>query len=520
MLVAKEHKKILLNLNDPGQIMALIPGAKTMQIKGHDIVSVPHDMDTVRVLRNLGMKAPGPILSYYNWQGRYKPFIHQYETSEFLTSNPRAFCLNGMGSGKTLAVLWAFDYLRKIGEVDWLLVISPLSTLERTWADEIFRHFPDMSCGVVHGTPDKRLRVLADKYDAYVINHDGIKSKQTLDAIRAKPGRGLIVIDELAAFRNASTDRWKAMNLLVNGDKKKQETPRKWVWGLTGTPIPNEPTDAWAQCRLITPSSVPSYYGSFRDNVMRQLTQYKWVARSDSLPIVHRVMQPSIRFATADCIDLPPTTFLDREVELTREQALMYKDMLAKFKAEYAGGQVTALNEAVKIGKLLQIVCGVAYSADGNITIPAKPRTDVVLETIEEAGSKVIVFVPLTGALEALAEAIRKHYTCEIVHGATSKSKRDQIFHDFMQPNGPHVIVAQPGTMSHGLTLTSADTIIWYAPIHSAETYQQANARIVRPGQTRNTRIVRVQGSKLERDMYAKLEKRETTQGVLLDLFD
>lgn len=520
MLVAKEHKKLLLNLNDPDRVVGIVPGAKMVNIKGHDIVSVPHDQDTVRVLRNLGIKAPGPIQHYYDWPGRFQPFIHQRETAEFASLSPRAYILNDMGTGKTVSVLWAFDYLRKLGMVDWALVISPLSTLERTWADEVFRNFPDMSYGVVYGTPERRMKIAKDPYDIFIINHDGIKNKHLLEHFARKEGTGLIIIDELASFRNAATDRWKCMNLLVNGHSKSGIPPKQWVWGLTGTPIPNEPTDAWAQCRLITPGAVPKYFNAFRDQVMRQITAYKWFAKKDALDTVYNVMQPAIRFSREECIDLPPTTYTDRVVELTREQQRMYKQMVAQFRAEFEGGQITATNEAVKLGKLLQIVCGVAYGADGDMVIPAKPRIDTVLEVVEESKAKVIVFVPLTGALNALAEEIGKHYSVSIVHGQVSKAQRDEIFHDFMQPNGAKVLIAQPGTMAHGLSLTAADTICWYAPTNSAETYQQANARIVRPGQKNNTLIVRVQGSDLERRMYERLERRESMQGTLLGMFE
>lgn len=519
MLVAKEHKKILLNLSNPAKVTGIIPDAKLVNIKGQDIVSVPHDQDTVRVLRNIGIKAPGPIQHYYEWPGRFQPYIHQRETAEFVSLAPRAYVLNDMGTGKTMSVLWAFDYLKKIGVLDWALVISPLSTLERTWADEVFRNFPELSCGVVYGTPDRRMKVAKDNYDIYVINHDGIKNKNLLEFFAKKEGTGVIIIDELASFRNASTDRWKCLNMLVNGNSKAGLPPKVWAWGLTGTPIPNEPTDAWAQCRLISPSSVPKYFNGFRDMTMRQVTQYKWFAKQDALDTVHRVMQPAIRFDRADCIDLPPTTYTDRVVELTKEQSKMYKQMVAQFKAEHEGGQITAVNEAVKLSKLLQIVCGVAYGPDGDMVIPAQPRIDTVLEVVEESKSKVIVFVPLTGALNALAEQIGKHYTVSVVHGGVSKSARDDIFHDFMQPNGAKVLIAQPGTMAHGLSLTIADTICWYAPTNSAETYQQANARIVRPGQKRNTLIVRIQGSEVERRMYERLERRESMQGTLLGMF-
>jgi SNF2 family DNA or RNA helicase len=527
MLVLKDHKTLLLNLRDPSQVMSLIPGARKRVIRGKDIVAVPHQHDVVRVLRNLGLAAPSPMGYYYDWPGRYAPFIHQRETAEFAGLHPRAYILNGMGSGKTLATLWAFDYLRRLGLVDWLFVVSPLSTLERAWGDEIFRNFPELTFAVLHGTPEKRMKLLMADYNAYIINHDGIKNRQLLAAIRAKPGRGLFVIDELAEFRNTSTDRWKAANWLINGHQHKQKgkvivdvPPVEWAWGLTGTPIPKDPTDAFAQCKLITPWAVPGYFGAFRDQVMKKVSQYKWLPRADALQVVHRTMQPAVRFAREDCIDLPPTTRVSREVELTPDQKRMYKDMLARFKAEFEGGQISAVNEAVKIGKLLQIVCGVAYGqGDEDIIIPAGPRYEEVLRVIEESASKTIVFVPLSGALDQLAAAIRKHYSVCVVQGSTPKRERDQIFHDFQNSKDPQVMVAQPGCMAHGLSFTAASTTCWYAPIHSANIYQQANERTPRPGQKLNTLIVHLQGSAMERAMYDKLARRENTQNVLLDMF-
>lgn len=519
MLVVKDRQRILMNLREPEQVLALIPQARMQVMKGQNIVSVPHMDDIVRVLRNLGLKAPGPVRSYYDWPGRFTPFIHQYETAEFLTLNPRAFCLNGMGSGKTAATLWAFDWLRRQGTLRRMVVVSPLSTLERTWGDEIFKNHADMSFGVVHGSRPRKLRILRDDYDVYIINHDGLKDPDVLEILATREDIDLVVIDELASFRNSSTAKWKAANCLINGDKKRNWPGKEYAWGLTGTPIPNEPTDAWAQCRLIRPDAVPKFAGAFRDTVMKQISQYKWVARDNALKHVYSVMQPAIRFSREDCIDLPPTTYITRDVGLTKEQSILYTDMMARYKAEFAGGSIKAVNEAVRIGKLLQIVCGVAYTDDGDITIPAENRVQEVIDIVEASEGKVIVFVPLTGALNGLAERLGTLFDVAVIHGGVGKNARDNIFSEFMSPHGPRVLVAQPGTMSHGLTLTAASTIVWYAPIHSAEIYEQANARIVRPGQKRNTLIARIQGSELEKRMYEKLEKRGSTQGVLLDMF-
>jgi SNF2 family DNA or RNA helicase len=253
---------------------------------------------------------------------------------------------------------------------------------------------------------------------------------------------------------------------------------------------------------------------------MSSVAQFKFAAKEGALATAHQAMQPAIRFAREDCIDLPPTTYTDRVVPLSAEQARMYKSMVAHFKAEYEGGVLTAMNAAVKAGKLMQIVCGVAYTDDGEVSIPAQPRIDAVAEVIEQSAAKVIVFVPLTGALHAVAEALAKQFRVVSIHGGTSKPQRDTAFADFQSAGGPRVLVAQPATMAHGLSLTAADTIVWFAPAPSSEVYQQANMRIVRPGQKRNTLIVRMQGSPFERIRYLHLEQRKTAQDSLLELFN
>lgn len=518
MLVAKKFKKLLLNLREPERVTAVMPTAKTLDYKGKTLVAIPHRIDEVRVLRNLGFDAPAPMGSYYEWPGRYQPFIHQKVTGEFLSMNPRAFVLNGMGSGKTMSVLWAFDYLRKLGLVKRMLVISPLSTLERAWGDEIFRHFPDMSFTVLHGDREKRHNLLAHDFDVYIINHDGIKNGKTLDLLRFRPELDLIVVDEIASFRNSSTERWKALNLLINGDKKTGEGRREWAWGLTGTPTPNAPTDAWAQVKLINPSKASGHFGQFRDRVMRPQGPYKWIMRDGALEVVKNVMQPSVRFSREECIDLPPTTYVTRQTELSPQQKKAFDEMLRKLKTESEGAQITAVNEAVKLSKLLQICAGVAYGTEGEVHLDNKARVELVKEIIEEAEGKVIVFVPLTGALEALAAELRKDFTVAVIHGETSKTQRDTIFKDFQNAKDPRVLVANAGTMSHGITLTAANTVVWFTAIHSLETYQQACARVTRPGQKRNTLIVNIEATPMERKIYERLQGRGKTQGILLEL--
>src|SRR5690606_36215265 len=138
-IVSAKQKAIVLNPANPEMLTTLLPMAKPFPYRGHTLYALPHDVDVVRLLRNVGVQAPAPILHQYDWPCAYPngPFAYQKEAAAFKTLNPRSFDLSQMGTGKSLSTLWAFDYLRSTGKRKRMLVIAPLSTLKRTWGDEI-----------------------------------------------------------------------------------------------------------------------------------------------------------------------------------------------------------------------------------------------------------------------------------------------------------------------------------------------------------------------------------------------
>lgn len=510
-LVSEAQKALVLNPAVPEMLCNLLPMAKAFPFRGHTLYAVPHDVDVVRLLRNVGVQAPSPILHQYTWPGKYAPFQAQRATAEFLTLNPRAFVLNDMGTGKTMATMWAYDYLRSIGKRKKMLVVAPLSTLERTWGDTVFENFPHLKFTVLHGSKERRLKLLAHPFDIYIINHDGVEI--IAKDLAKRDDIDTIVIDEIAVLRNAKTERYKVMEKLC-------EPMERIVWGLTGTPIPNEPTDAWAQIKLVDPTKVPKYFGRFRDMTMTKITAFKFVPRKDALEIVRKHMQPAIRFSREDCVDLPETIFQTRHIALTPDQKKIYDDIRLRMKAEEDAGTVRAVNEADKLMKLVQVAAGAVYTTDGEIVdIDNKGRVAEIKQIIEQSEGKVIVFVPFIAALKSLREELAKDYATELVYGGTSKTDRDTAFWRFMNlpASESRVLVANAAAMSHGLTLTEASTIVWMAPTTSHETFDQANHRIIRPGQKRKTLIVMLEGTEVERKIYARLQQRQTTQGLLLD---
>lgn len=516
MIVKPEKKALIMALRNPNKVLTVLPQAKLLVSKqDRSVVAVKHTLDVFKVLTNIGLKPPHPIKFYYDFPTRYDaPMSHQVETAAFLSANTRAYCLNGMGSAKTLSSLWAFDYLRSLDKVDVAIVLAPLSTLERTWSDEVFHHLPHLEAAVVHGTAARRRRVLDTPADVYVINHDGIGVVLTELLQIMKHRRAVLIVDELAVFRNARTNRWKACDQLVKASV--------YAWGLTGTPIPNDPSDAYGQIKLITPKNAPRSFTMFQDLVSQPVGPYKRVPRINAVQTVHTLMQPAIRYATRDCIDLPPTLYVERHVELSPTQMKAFKQMQDQkvFQATAGGARIIAINEAVVAMKLVQIACGAVYVGEDQepARIESPERMAVVEEVIGEAEGKVIVFCPVLAALDYIADTLRaKGHAVGQIDGRVAKHDRDRIFSEF-QGEGIDVIVAQPGAMSHGLTLTKGNVIIWYAPCYSNETYEQANARIVRPGQKRNTLIVNIEGTGLERGIYARLKSRQKVQGELLEL--
>lgn len=515
MLVSKKHKALVLRTRNPEKIVKLIPKAKVFTHNGKEFVAVRHGVDETKILRNIGFDAPSPILYHYDWPGRFKPFDAQSETCAFMSLHNRAFCLNDLGTGKSISTLWSLDFLKKQGKVNKVLIISPLSTLERTWADELFQHFPHLTYQVLHGSRDKRLKLLNQDVDLYLINHDGIKVSGFVEAMAGRPDIDLIVVDEISQIaRNATAQRFRTLFTIAN-----KQHPRM-VWGLTGTPTPNSPTDAWAQCRLVVPEKVTPYFSQFRSTVMKQVTQFKWAPHEHATEIVRQSMQPAIRFSRDEVVDLPECMYVERKVELTESQRKAYKDMMNKLRAEAEVGEVVALNDAIKAQKLIQICSGVAYGAEGvEVLFDAKPRMEAVREICEESTAKVIVFVPYVAVIPVLEAYLRDHgFNAASIHGGTSKHARDEIFTAFQHSCDLRVLIAQPASMSHGLTLTAANMIVWYAPVTSNDVFQQANGRITRPGQKNKQFIVMIEGSQLERQYYQRLKDKQKVQGLLLDV--
>jgi SNF2 family DNA or RNA helicase len=523
MLYSAQHNACVYTTPAPERITACIPGA--LQIDSQRVV-VPCKLPQMQAMRYMGYEAMSPIMVNYDWPRDTSivpfPFDHQYHIASFLTLHRRCFNLSDMGTGKTLSTLWAYDFLMQLGLIQRVLILAPLSTLASVWEDAIMRHFIGRrTCNVVYGDRKKRSRLLAEERDFYIINHDGlgigtsrrqdrIIFGELAEAIVQRKDITAVGVDEGSNYKDASTLRYKVLRKAVN--------EKAYLWWITGSPAANDPTDAHAQARMVR----KNYFESkkdFKERTMYQVSTFKWVPRKDAAAKVAEILQPSIRYDIDDCIDLPPIVIETRDVELTPAQKKAHEGLRKTLQVQIGEGQITAINEASLRQKLIQIACGAVYGPEHTThLIDCKPRLDTLFEVIQQAKGKVFVFAPLTSVINLLYLEIGKHYTVGKIDGTVSKAKRDEVLRGFQQAKDPHIIVAHPETMAHGIDGTAADLIVWYGPMDDGEIYEQANRRIKRPGQKRSMLIVRLASTPTEREIYRRLEAKESMQGLILNI--
>lgn len=324
------------------------------------------------------------------------------------------------------------------------------------------------------------------------------------------------LVHNCTAIKSVSTDRWKALNSMVK--------PSTWVWAMTGTPAAQSPEDAYGIAKLVRPDTVPRYAASWRDRVMVKITQFKWIPKMNAQQVVYDTLQPAIRFTKEECLDLPDILYTTREVPLTKQQERYYNTIKQEMVALAAGEEITAANAAAMLNKLLQLSQGAVYTDTKEvIEFDIKPRLSELLDIIDGTTHKVLVFVPFRHVTERLKDELIQHFgdanMVEVIQGGVSATARSDTIKRFQTEDKPKVLLLAPQATAHGITLTRADNIVWWGPVSSTETYLQANARAHRAGQVNKVTVTHLQGSPVEKRMYAALQGKVDLHQSLVDMY-
>ena len=488
-------------------VQALFPDVPVVDGK----VTLEHSPRSTIPLRAIGFDVPSSIQSYDFCGGT--PFDIQVRTCESMVENPRSFVLNSMGTGKTRCALWAFDYLKKLGLVNKMLVVCPISTMTFTWGREVLLSTPHLRWSVIYGSAEKRRKLLADEeVDFYIINHEGLAVVQK--EIMARTDIDVLCLDELAVYRNP-TQRTKIA--------AKVAATKTVVWGMTGAPMPNFVTDIYNQIKVVTPQRMPMRFTHLRDELMYRITQFKWVNKTGAIEKAFNYFQPAVRYTLDDITELPEAIVPPpQSTALGEQQQRIYTDLRKYATAKIAKGEINTQNAGVLMSKLLQVSAGWLYDSKGDIhALDGGARLDALADIIDAAANKVIVFTSFLHVMHGVHRYLKdKGYDPHLVHGDTSPKQRNEIFTTFQMTSHPGPLVAHPRCLSHGLTLTAADTIVWYGPTTSAEIYDQANARIRRVGQKHKQLFVHLSSTPIERGVYKLLTDRILQQDSFLHLLE
>jgi SNF2 family DNA or RNA helicase len=378
------------------------------------------------------------------------------------------------------------------------------------WQADIFKTSMHRTVGVAYGDASKRKKIINGEYEFVVINFDGVNIVQ--EEI-SKVGFDLIVIDEANAYKTVSTKRWKTLAKLI--------TPSTRLWMMTGTPASQSPLDAFGLAKLVNPAGVPKYFTAWRDRVMQPISKFKWIPRAIAQQEVFNALQPAIRFEKADCLDLPELVYQTREIALTPQVNRYYRELKNQLLIEAAGEQISAVNAAAKLSKLLQLSGGAIYTDDKEVVeFDVSPRLNALMEVLDETKHKVIVFVPFRHTIVLVARHLSSQGVAnEVINGDVPARERSEIINRFQTQTDPRVLVIQPQSASHGVTLTAADTVVFWSPVMSVETYLQCIARIDRVGQVNSMTVVHLQGSEAERKVYQMLQGKVDSHERLVDLY-
>ena len=438
-----------------------------------------------------------------NYKFKTKPYEHQLKALEKSWASDTYALFMEMGTGKSKVLVDNIAILYDRGAIKGALIVAPKGVYKNWDQIEFPTHMPDhIECTKVLWEPIATKKKQAeldtlfdDKGDLKILimNVEAFSTSKGLDFARSFlnifVGRALIGIDESTTIKNPTAKRTK--NILKIGDLAKYRRI------LTGSPVTKSPLDLFSQCEFLDPYHLghASYY-SFRARYANMVKR-NFGGRQVQLVVSYRRLDElsdildkfSYRVLKEDCLDLPEKVFTKRLVELTPEQDKAYKQMKQMALAMLDNGEVmTTVNVMTQLMRLHQITCGHFKADDGTTTALKNNRMDALLQLLEETDGKVIIWANYREDIKNIVAALKKAYgdasTVEY-HGGVDPTLRQKHIALFQEKKGPtRYFVGNAQTGGYGITLTAANTVVYYSNSYDLEKRLQSEDRAHRIGQT------------------------------------
>ena len=440
-----------------------------------------------------------------NYKFKTKPYAHQITALEKSWNRSTYAYFMEMGTGKTKVLIDNVAMLYDKGKIDGALVIAPKGVVGTWYNNEIPIHLPNhiesvpvlWQANITKGQ-SKKLGTLfktGEELHILIMNVEAFSTQKGVDFARKflSSHNTLMAIDESTTIKNPKAIRTK--NIL------KLSEMAKYRRIMTGSPVTKNPLDLFSQCYFLDPFHLDheSYY-SFRMRYAIMKTaniagrKIQLVSGFRNLGELSQKLQPfSYRVLKIDCLDLPEKIYMKRQIKLTPDQRKVYEQMKKEALAVLNGKKVTTVNALTQLMRLHQITCG-HFTSDDGMTQPIKNnRIDELMDVLEETEGKAIIWAHYQYDItNIIKEIVKVHGPGSVVdyYGLTPQSERQDNIKKFQNDDKCRFIVGTPQTGGYGITLTAANTVVYYSNGYDLEKRLQSEDRAHRIGQKRSVTYV------------------------------
>jgi SNF2 family DNA or RNA helicase len=440
-----------------------------------------------------------------NYKFKTKPYAHQLTALENSWHKEEYAYFMEMGTGKTKVLIDNVAMLYDKGKVDGVLIIAPKGVVGTWYNQELPNHLADhienvtvlWQANINKKQQDKLNQLFKTGHELHILvmNVEALSTdKGTLFAAKfLRSHKSMLAIDESTTIKNPKAKRTK--NILGLGDICKYRRI------MTGSPVTKNPLDLYSQCEFLNPSLLQftSYY-AFRNRYAEMKTIH---VHGRSVDVVHKfqnlkelseTLKPfSYRVLKQDCLDLPEKVYIKREISLSPEQKKLYEQMKKQAFATLNGKQVTSVTVLTQLMRLQQITCGHFTADDGSIQPIRNNRLAELLDVLEEIEGKVIIWGHYQEDVKNIVNILTDKYGPGSVvsyYGLTPQEERQKNIKKFQANNGVRFLVGTPQTGGYGITLTEANTVIYYSNGYDLEKRMQSEDRAHRIGQKKTVTYV------------------------------
>ena len=434
-----------------------------------------------------------------------KPYAHQLTALEKSWNRETYAYFMEMGTGKTKVLIDNLAMLYDKGKVNGALIIAPKGVVGTWYNQELPTHLPDHIDNMTilwqsHITKkqQEKLNTLfetGEKLHILVMNVEAFSTEKGMKfaAKFLSCHNTLMAIDESTTIKNPKAKRTKNIIDLARHSKYRRI--------MTGSPVTKNPLDLFSQCYFLDPFHLnhESYY-SFRMRYAIMKTanisgrRIELVAGFRNLGELSDKLKPfSYRVLKEDCLDLPDKIYMKRNIKLSNEQHKVYDQMKKEALAVLNGKKVTTVNALTQLMRLHQITCGHFTSDDGATQPLPNNRITELMNVLEEIEGKAIIWAHYQYDItEIIKEVIKVHGPGSIVdyYGLTPQDERQSNIKKFQDNPKCRFIVGTPSTGGYGITLTAANTVIYYSNGYDLEKRLQSEDRAHRIGQKKSVTYV------------------------------